>query len=629
MNILIGRKENQADRLFPAIESIASDTVDSSTALDPWKQLGHKILSLGTRKFTSWERLLGWKLDPQGRTGRILFHYRMAVESELKGEGRRADFFWQEIYSEVKRDHFKADQRALFPERMSNYKHSKPDQLHENFIKEVLIDTHCALYNGRVRQADTLSPTDRAFAHADYIEHLLALDLVELSEDASFILLAWPARARISSFRDEEKWEDAIQICTRILQRFPASLEFQNELVDLHTTNIVKKLGNGTSEGESKSDAKLLKKGLEKLEALRKEYLHNASVYRTMGHLLHLYAIKLANSNSLSEALVQNQRAITFNPYLDAAREAKEKLTVMMTTLRTQVSVLDAKLAARPNTELTPEGYQMKNDAARGFQPMNDYLQSSEAKEVPRLLYWAEGRALWENIGLPEPTDRWNERSVSLMEGLTQVINGQPEDSAQLLRDWKKVAESNSDLAELDNVPVLAFLNRQLWPDENPESDGQVSSELPSYVPVLECPPAARRGREEPLSYWFFSRRGIRVKLQMATTLILLVVALVLGVRESLNRTTRNEAYRQIIDSAADGDNHAVVEAAEAFLSASLVGVGDAREQEVQILYSEALVRWFVSEGDELDTHTQRHLERFQDLASDWNYQGDDYEKGT
>ena len=61
------------------------------------------ILGLANREFSLWEGISGKKLDAKAQVGRLLYHHKMAVESEIAEKFQRADFFWNQLYFILKK----------------------------------------------------------------------------------------------------------------------------------------------------------------------------------------------------------------------------------------------------------------------------------------------------------------------------------------------------------------------------------------------------------------------------------------------------------------------------------------------------------------------------------------------
>src|SRR5262245_49233612 len=83
-------------------EDTIYSTIEPPTSLTPDQQAARALLALANTPLTRWQRCLGWRLDIPQRVGRLLLHHRMALTTELEGQGERADFFWHLVYTDFK-----------------------------------------------------------------------------------------------------------------------------------------------------------------------------------------------------------------------------------------------------------------------------------------------------------------------------------------------------------------------------------------------------------------------------------------------------------------------------------------------------------------------------------------------
>lgn len=618
MNVMIARPGELFQRVFPPIGPDLYSTGADPADLTPDQQAARNLLALANKEFTTWERFLGWKLGAPGRIGRVLLHHRLAMAAELEAQWQRADFFWNEVHKVIKSVCEQPEVWAALVEVVAKESGvaimNDPEQLRRHLVEEIFIDTHCAFYNGRVQQIEKRDPEYRAFVHINYIKRLI--DSLALPADEYLAVLNPPAELIVKLYQEAKQWDQAIEVCTDMLNRYPHLVDYQDRLASLHFTKTQTKLNNGKSESQNLQDAKTLQATITILEGLRKKYPHNVTIFEILGHLHHLCAVKLANGKRLSDALVEVQKALMFNPYLEAAKETRTTLGDMMRNLQAQVAVLKAQLAKRPNATLSEEGRRMQYEAQRGFKPLEEYNRSPEAEETASGFQLAYARRVWQDIGLAEPENRWDERARMLLNALSIIISNPPADKDDLARAWVAVAAQHANLTELDAVRICAFLEHRLFgaADETPVTKTAAS---PSGAPALTATATNHRQAGEPFGYWFFSRQGIRIKLQAAIAIVLLLVAGGFAISESLNRRARDTAYHQILEAAGNQDYLSVIEGTEVFFSNPILSGKDGRENQVKKLYDEALVRWFVTQRGEPDADTQAHIERYRKLIVD------------
>ncbi len=114
--------------------------------------------------------------------------------------------------------------------------------------------------------------------------------------------------------------------------------------------------------------------------------------------------------------------------------------------------------------------------------------------------------------------------------------------------------------------------------------------------------------------YWLFSSEELPLKIGLLVFLLLVAILVVLTTVSLHTHTARDVAYSQILHAAGAADYLGVMTGAEAFLS-NRSWLQDNREQQVRDLYDEALVRWFMQQGSQLDPLSLTHIERYRTLT--------------
>ncbi len=167
----------------------------------------------------------------------------------------------------------------------------------------------------------------------------------------------------------------------------------------------------------------------------------------------------------------------------------------------------------------------------------------------------------------------------------------------------------------LEAERVLAYLNKRLYKDTNGvEVDGEDVSE-PGGVSNDPAPfqPSAPRRSSEPFFYWLFSRQDKLLKVQCLAAIVLVLIGARFALVEFSHRRARDLAYQQIHEARLKQDYTGMLDAAEHFLDQPVIG-RDVRKTEVEGLYSEALLRWFMLE-QQADNDSVR-LERYRRLLN-------------
>jgi tetratricopeptide (TPR) repeat protein len=373
-------------RIFSPIKPNMYDTSDNKFALSPDREIAQKLLTLANRKFTWQERLFGWKLDEQGQIGRLLNWHRLGIEAELEGQWRQADFFWNQVQIEIKdcakKDALWQNLSRELTDQTGVVIMNKPLEMRQRLVEELLIDTHWAFYNGLSQQSDNSPLENRAFIHIEYIQELISLSNLDGKNLLSLLGLPW--QKQINLCKKNGNWSKAIRVCQQRLKFFPQSLKFQNELVEVNTHKTLSKLSNSESSTKQLKDAKILKTGIRDLSYLLQKYPHNLTIFRAIGILYHLCGVKLSNSKHFAEALLDTEKALTYDPYFTQAHQTQTQLVQIMEQIQAHAREIKLQLSRQANTVLNTEGKQILKEAAKGFSLRDKYKNSSEAKNIAK-----------------------------------------------------------------------------------------------------------------------------------------------------------------------------------------------------------------------------------------------------
>ncbi len=627
--------DSPSQRVFPPIEPDIYDLSHELAELTPDQRVARKLLALANQKFTIGERLAGWKLDSTSLVGRLLLQHRLAMEAELAAQWNRADFFWNQVQIEFnalsKRDDVWQSLVLAVASEPGVVVMGEPRQLRQRLVDELLIDTHFVFYEGLAKQVEKLSLKDRAFIHIDYIQKLLNFSARFQEELLSMLKLPW--EQQLDLYKEAKKWKPAIELCTERLKHFPKSVNYQNELAEVYFSATLAKLNNGNSEAKQLKDAKTLQGGIARLEKFSNDYPYNLIAFELLGHLHHLRAIKLGNGGRVAEALVEVQKAIAHNPYIEQASQTRSELVQMMNQLQAQMNLI------LPNTILTEKGKRLLAEAKKGFEPINAYIESAEVKATMYAFKVAQAISVWRAIGLAEPeaetntgspavmrttngqelptesTTDWSRQALLLLDALNGIGNNPPRSPWDLAAAWEGVVAQKPELAELDRGLIYAFLDRKLFRS----TEEPVASKTP--VPPLEPPrllsvSAKPKGGAEPFVPWLFSRQDIRIKVQAVVASVLVLTAVGLARRDASIRSARDAAYQQILKAEQEQNYIEVVEGAEKFFKHTPLSGRDGRDRQVKTLYTEALVRWFAQQEDQLNDKAQKHLDHYRAVMS-------------
>ena len=612
MNFMISRSSNETKRIFPQINPSLYNT-DKTSGLTQAQKAARHILSLANKDYTRFQRLWGQKLDTSGKIGRLLLLHKTAMLAELEKQWTQADFYWERFFHTLKSLYPDTELWKKFTDDLPGEADVNPEQLRQRIFEEIFIDTQCAFYNGRIQQSDKITSSDRAFDHIRYIKSFL--NLAGISEQKNVALYGPMVEMQMKVFQDEKKWEKALQLNTDLLANFPEIREFQNNLALLLHSKIIAELSNGESKAQNLSDANKLESAIQDLEKHRKKYRYHTMFYEVIGDLHHLRAIKLATAGNVAEALVDVQKSSTYAPYMSSVRETYDKLAEMMTQIQTQIAELERQVASNPNMIMNAEGLLMQIEARKGFEPVNAYIRSSEAKQVSEDYYRALAQSTWLDIGFSNPETQGDEKVISLLNGIAKVLNNPPDKKVDIETAWQEVIKENAELADLDSTTICKYLKQRLFDKTNSEPlTHRPTFIAPENPPTLATPTHNVKQKSEPFGDWLFSNRNIRIKLQAVVAVVLLIAAGTLTITEFLKDAKRDKSYQQIINAAQTQNNIGILNGAEIFFSNPPLIRKDNRQEQVKAIYDEAIVRWYVSEGNELNNQTSDHLNKYRKL---------------
>ena len=612
MATLIARAHVQRGRIFPEITQDLYGSLRLDPTLGPDERFATKLLELGKRNFKPWQSLDKDKSSTMEKLSYILFNHRMAMDAEVSGKFGRADFFWQQVLrflGAVVNDENgwrELDLEIAEPEALVM---RDPVQGPQLLVSELLIDTHCAFYNGYLQKDDGLSLDSRAFTHSTYIEELL--NVVNFPEDTLRSLVAPFTEAQANLCASAGLWERASHLSLVLLKLFPDSEECQSRVASAKFESAIRLLSDGSGEESSRKNAELLKSCIAALERLQSDYPYNVTIYQLLGLATNLLAIQLANSNQLAEALIAIEKALLSYPSLEGALEARTKLYKLMEDIQSRAETLRGQLKYDPDIRLSETGRSMLREADRGFTPVMEYTKSEEAIRLSEASHAAQARQLWTIVGLEPPADRWDLRASILYETLTELAAEPPETLNELADRWQQATTDEPLLSEIDYARVFTFLRNRLFEGGEQEATDTSPTCLPPDDPPLLTLSATKVKRSgEPISYWLFSGQDKRLKALAAFAIVLVLFAGWLGIRQSSHRNTQDELYQTILKEKDSQRYLEVVENCERFLSYSSPGK-DSRRVKVINYYKEALLSLVLQQAGDPTPEVIRHLENY------------------
>lgn len=604
---MIRRSEDGAGRVFGLVSSVSRPDSWQCLPRDPSFGTAGSPLYLCGSGLTRFQRLSGWRLDGQGRLARLLALHRFAIEAEIEGRWARADFFWTEVHAKLARPVVREDLAAMFGRGLTRTGDNCElgiGEIYRHLLDEVFVDTHCAFYNGYWQQTIKATPKSRQFCHLDYLAKLLDVSGASTSEQSQ--LLGEATEQRISVCRDSGDWNQAVELASSLLKRFPDRLEYQEMRASLEFARATHALKESDSESANLSEAAGLEPATDALDKMCEAYPSTASAYELAGRLHRIRGTRLVKGGKISDAMVEIEKAAAYDSGLEGITEDRTRLAEMMENLQKQMRVVQAAIAARSNATLSYQGQQLKQEAEKGSGAALAYQRSQHAKTVAERAQKAQLRTIWRRIGLAEPADRWDERANCLGRALNSIIALQAKDMSAVDRQWKSMIESDPDLAALDFSLISQFLGKRLFPST------ETTSEPPPAL-VLPVSKAERRS-QIPFAYWVFNGGDLRTKIQSALAVVLLLLAVALTTRDASLVRVREKAWQQIQESSLKGDDIGVITGSESFFSAS-PRKDDRRLTGARTLYQAAILRWFSRLPGEPDANALYHIRRYRSLV--------------
>lgn len=600
MSLIIARKI-QSERVFPPITPSLYESRDSG---NPDQRAAVTLLSFSER-LTKWKRYFKANRNGPDCLDRALLLHRNAFQFELAGHFQRADFFWEELYAELvgiveSKTAWLALAESLGTEHPRLEVLIDPARLRARFIEELLIDAQAAFFNACAKQTNSLTLESRAWKHFGYLKKLL--DFTDWTADDKYRLIRWVAEAEITLLGEAQRWQEVTERCQHLIRYCPDSVDY-NEL--LWTANLSERAKYFARNYGSHPPENWLKAAIEDLENLRATYPLNVPIYEQLGSLHGELTVSLAQKGHISQALVAAQKAVTFSPS-DHNADLLSDLTKLMKQIQEEAQIHDF-LGIRFNQT---EAF-LLDEVRVGFRLLKEFTDSDECGKIAEARRIASAMTLWKRIGLPKPPDRETERAGKVLAAIDSIFDGSVPTSNEVIQKWYELSRKDQDLAEVEYKRVISFLAGQIWKcdptNAQPENPATYVLEPATTTPARQTAP--------PFDYWLFSRRDLRLKIQVVAASVLLFAAGAVFLVDMTARRVRETSYQSIIQGSQTRNYLQVIEGAEAFLSNSLIASTDVREEEVVEHYNKALVLWVARQPAEINADVTARVERYRQLV--------------
>lgn len=603
-----------SSRWFPVVSLDLYDGGPPDSSAGPCARLARELLLLGSEEPAWGERLLGWRRGGEVGVARLLRLHRLGMAAESASLWERADFYWRELRSGLRRLWRKsAPWEQVFAglrQRGGAACEGTATEMRDRLLQEVFLDTHWAFYEGLSKGGEKPSADGRAFVHVGAIEELLGYSPwpAARQQEAFGALLEARVRASLASGARDQ----AVDLATRLAGRFPGVFEYEELLVEAELDRTLGAIRNGPGERGSRADAEALGRGIGRLELLLARYPHNAGLYDSLGMVEHLHAVKLANGGQPAEGLLAVEKSLTYRPGSKEVFEARAQLRGLMTSLQQRMQEVERAVARRANAQLNAQGLHMRAQARTGTSLADSYRTSRAAGSVAAALPVAAARTLWRQIGLSAPAAQWDERSLSLRQALGSMSVREPYDEAAIAGAWRDAISRHPDLADLDAERICAFVRRRLLGGDAPKAAVPATAPPPLVVLPRQGGPGS-----EPFADWLASRGGLALRILTGAAVALLAIAAVLTGRDAFHEHALDRSWNELQQAAERQDDLGVVQAAESYLQAPPAAAADPeRRAAVLAAYSRSLVQWFVRLPGIPDAAALRHVERYRSLAA-------------
>lgn len=499
---------------------------------DQWA--AHRLLDLGNQRCTLRQRFGLWLSGPQW-IRRLLYMHRLGLEAELSGRFVQADFYWSESRRSLRvvppgHSAWASLASILVSWEPSIEALSDPHQLRQRLVEEILLDTHCAFYNGQL--TDPMTPDSRAFDHIDHLKKLLSM--FETPDDVRRALVGEPILARVDASLRVKQFDEAIRLVRELVTTFPTHLPYQDKAAGVFFSFAVEHVSPDGGEAASRDEATTLARHIENLTLFHRTHPYSLGCFDALARLYHIQALKLTNGNRHAQALHAIELALAYKPAWQEALESQKRIESILHSLHKDYEKVLLDL---------------------------DGVNRRRAGEIAARLTKARARDNWLRLGLPVPPEEDRDKQA---ECLLTVINllrqKQPADALSLAAAWYEIRSEHPELG-IDqlraDVIERYFLGRD---DEREVSNGK------GETFVLASPLRPRLFSHAPFDLWLVSAHDIGFKLQTAAALVLLALGLIITQLNSQHRNARDLAFVELREATNALHDQAAVAAAERFL---------------------------------------------------------------
>lgn len=570
------------------------------------------INSLEEPTLTRVQLLTGYGLDPRAWFARLLKHRRQGIAGEVAGRWAVANFYFDECVAKLKsRGPAHPQWQWMAEQCVRSFGCSVlPVEVYRGFIDELFLDLHCGFYNGYGALADGARAAARQPAHVDYLRSLLNLSQ---APDETWRQLLAPALEEQCGRRTRAGESDAaVSAAEELLKRFPGEIKYADLFARTLFERAVKNLSGGQTEAGGKKDAASLAAPVGRLEELVRQCPDSLGAFQYASDLHRLRAVRMANSGDVSESMVEIQKSLAYWPGDKDAQEDAKKIGELIRGMQQRAAELDQALARNSRLALSASGLKTKREAAAGFHPANEFVNSKEREQITASWERAQLHGLWLKAGLAIPADHWDERAARLLTAISQARSRLSEGASAFPSMWREIFAVDPELAQLDQEKIRRYLFN--------EPAGNAADATRPEAPRMEVNPNGRMG-VEPFWAWLWTAQNPMLKIQAAAACLLLLLSVSLGGYRALRLHQREAAWKYLQNASAAGDSLNEIIDCERFFSTSPPAT-DPRVEQVKNLYRDALARWFSALPGVPDSHAMKHIHKYAEVSAKWSERG-------
>jgi len=527
------------------------------------------------------DTILNLKQIDNPKLEHIYQYYLLAFEAEIAEKWERADFYWKNTLSATK--------QLILPEKEAKLSNDQLDI--QSFIKEILIDSFCAFYNNYGNKKEKKQYEKRSNAILKFLEEtFLISNLSETEQD--YILMPLFKQDSLDAV-EAKNWKKVASISKKALAKMPNNKFFQKEIITAYYFEIIENLNKKKSNHQYHINQ--LEKGIKKIEDIRLKNPYLNEAYYYLADLHQVLAVKQTHvRGKMSEALVSMQKALVYDPFLKDGQKLLNQLYGLMKEVIGYSTQIKAQLQRQYNAQLSPEGQLMVNDANKGYAPSDNYVKSTAAQKIKAQRETGIYREVWEGIGLDTNISDLNYLSKKLFWAIEHIKKNRPESIGALPRAWNITPKDDLELSSAEDELVLVYLREFLF-DIAPLEKQELT---PNYF-LIETAPSDSVPSGLPLKEWFWSKQDLRLKLQAAAAIALVLLASILFAISTHRYNQRNLAYNNLLIAQKQAHYSQVMDEAVTFLEHPPFGKHDNRTEEVKAFYSETFVKWFLTQNEE------------------------------